>query len=92
MSIANLVSKYILSAEKVLKEIQRNDKLCITSENIDSVMKYIEDYLKDAKYYRDQKKFETSLTSIAYCEGLLDALKIMGLVNFDWPNNLEKKK
>ena len=39
MSIANLVSKYILSAEKVLKEIQRNDKLCITSKNIDNVIK-----------------------------------------------------
>lgn len=92
MNIANLVSKYILSAEKVLEEIQRTDKITINSDNIEKIIKYIEDYLKDAKYYRDQKKFETSLTSIAYCEGLLDALKLMGLVNFDWPNNVEKKK
>ncbi|MBK5134096.1 MAG: DUF357 domain-containing protein [Candidatus Lokiarchaeota archaeon] len=92
MSIIKLVSKYIISAEKVLKDIKINDEINITSDNINNIIKYIEDYLKDAKYYRDQKKFETSLTSIAYCEGLLDALKLMGLVNFDWPNNAEKKK
>ncbi len=92
MSIVKLVSKYIISAEKVLKEIKINDKINITHDNINDILKYSEDYLKDAKYYRDQKKFETSLTSIAYCEGLLDALKLMGLVNFDWPNNQEKRK
>ncbi|MCJ7713923.1 DUF357 domain-containing protein [Candidatus Bathyarchaeota archaeon] len=92
MSIVKLVSKYIISAEKVLKEIKINDEINITNDNINDIIKYIKDYLKDAKYYRDQKKFETSLTSIAYCEGLLDALKLMGLVNFDWPNNQEKRK
>ena len=92
MNIVPLVSKYIKSAEKVLKEIQRKEEINITSEDVDNIIKYIEDYLKDAKYYRDQKKFETSLTSIAYCEGLLDALRLMGVVNFDWPNNAEKKK
>ncbi|MCJ7713432.1 DUF357 domain-containing protein, partial [Candidatus Bathyarchaeota archaeon] len=71
MSIIKLVSKYIISAEKVLKDIKINDEINITSDNINNIIKYIEDYLKDAKYYRDQKKFETSLTSIAYCEGLL---------------------
>ena len=92
MSIVKLVSKYIISAEKVLKEIKINDEINITNDNINDIIKYIKDYLKDAKYYRDHKKFETSLTSIAYCEGLLDALKLMGLVNFDWPNNQEKRK
>ena len=92
MSIVKLVSKYIISAEKVLKEMKINDEINITNDNINDIIKYIKDYLKDAKYYRDQKKFETSLTSIAYCEGLLDALKLMGLVNFDWPNNQEKRK
>jgi hypothetical protein len=27
------------------------------------------DYLEDAKYYKAQGKLETSLTSVAYCEG-----------------------
>jgi hypothetical protein len=48
--------------------------------------------LEDAKYYKDQKRFETSLTSVAYCEGLLEALRLLGAVKFEWPTNqLEQK-
>ena len=92
MNITVLISKYINSAEKVLKEIQREDELSITNEDIDNIIMHAKDYLKDAKYYRDQKKFETSLTSIAYCEGLLDALKLMGFVNFEWTKKETRKK
>jgi len=42
-------------------------------------------YLQDAKYYRDGKRFDVSLASVAYCEGLLDALKMLGAVKFEWP-------
>jgi len=47
--------------------------------------------LKDAKYYKDEKKFETSLTSIAYCEGLLDALRLLGVVKFEWPTKKKRE-
>jgi len=92
VNITVLISKYINSAEKVLKEIQRKDELSITNEDVDNIIKYAKDYLKDAKYYRDQKEFETSLTSIAYCEGLLDALKLMEFVNFEWTKKETRKK
>ncbi|MCW3998383.1 MAG: DUF357 domain-containing protein [Candidatus Bathyarchaeota archaeon] len=92
MKLENLISKYINSTEKVLKEIQRKDEVNISNEDIDNIIKYVEDYLKDAKYYRDQKKLDTSLTSIAYCEGLLDALRLIGVVNFDWTKREENKK
>jgi len=36
-------------------------------------------YLKDAKYYLENQKPTTSLASIAYAEGLLDALVYLGL-------------
>ena len=92
MSIETLVSKYINSAEKVLKKIQIKDEISITNENIDNIIKYAKDYLQDAKYYKNQSKFETSLTSIAYCEGLLDALKLLDVVNFDWATRELKEK
>jgi len=93
MSLETLTSKYIASAEKVLKEIQRTKStVTVTKENVDSILGYVKDYLKDAKYYKSQKKFETSLTSIAYCEGLLDALKLLGAVKFEWPTKTEIKK
>ena len=53
------------------------------------VLRWANDYLKDAKYYKAQGNLETSLTSVAYCEGILDSLRLIGAVNFEWPLNRE---
>jgi hypothetical protein len=93
MSLETLTSKYIASTEKVLKEIQpTKGTINVTEENVANILGYVTDYLEDAKYYKAQKKLETSLTSIAYCEGLLDALKLLGAVKFEWPAKTERKK
>jgi hypothetical protein len=79
MTVQTLTQKYITSTEKTLKELQWNKgPLSVTDEAINRVKEYIDAYLKDAKYFSEQKQFETSLTSIAYCEGLIDALKLIG--------------
>lgn len=93
MSAEELATKYISSAEKVLAEMQQTrETLTVNEEQVKSILEYVEAYVKDAKYYKEQKRFETSLTSIAYCEGLLDALKLLGAVKFEWPANKENKK
>jgi hypothetical protein len=93
MSLEALTSKYISSAEKVLKELQHTKILIsVTEESVANILRWAADYLKDAKYYKAQGKFETSLTSVAYCEGLLDALRLLGAVKFEWPTNQERKK
>ncbi len=81
MSAEALTAKYIEGMEKTLKNMQRTMGLVSVSEKcVDEILSCIQAYLKDAKYYREGKKFETSLTSIAYCEGLFDALKLIGVV------------
>jgi hypothetical protein len=86
MSLESLVSKYIVSAETVLGELQRaHGSLTVDETSVGKVIAYVETYLADAKYYKAQKSFETSLTSVAYCEGLLDALRLLGAVHFEWP-------
>jgi hypothetical protein len=93
MNSEALASKYIVSAEKVLKKIQRaKGDITVNEERIDNILTYVTSYLADAKYYKAQKRFETSLTSIAYCEGLLDALKLIGAVKFEWPANTKNEK
>jgi hypothetical protein len=93
MSLEGLVTKYIISTENVLKEMQRTkDLINVTEECVDNVLDYVTAYLEDAKYYKAQKRFETSLTSVAYCEGLLDALRLLGAVKFEWPTKTERKK
>jgi hypothetical protein len=93
MSLEALTCKYIVSAEKVLKEMQRvKGAIMLNDESVNKIIEYATAYLEDAKYYKAQKRFETSLTSIVYCEGLLDALKLLGAVKFEWPTNTKSAK
>jgi hypothetical protein len=92
MSLEALATKYIISAEKVIAEMQRTKGAVTVDETcVDEILGYVTAYLEDAKYYKAQKKFETSLTSVAYCEGLLDALRLLGVVKFEWPAEAERK-
>jgi hypothetical protein len=93
MSAEALTAKYISSAEKVLKGLERTKTAIVLDEkSVENIISYATAYLKDAKYYKAQKKLETSLTSIAYCEGLLDALRLLGAVKFEWPANTKRKQ
>jgi FAD synthetase len=79
-------------AEKVFSELKRTQTpVSLTEEMVAAVLSYANDYLEDAKYYKAQGNLETSLASVAYCEGLLDALRLIGAVNFEWPTNQERK-
>jgi len=86
MSLEELVSKYIASAEHVFCRLEIvQTRINIDVSGIMKVVKSAKAYLEDAKYYKDQKRFDVSLASVAYCEGLLDALKLLGTVKFEWP-------
>jgi FAD synthetase len=92
MSLEALTTKYISMAEKVFSELTKNKTpIDLSEEMAASVLSYAMDYLEDAKYYKAQGNLETSLTSVAYCEGLLDALRLIGAVNFEWPTNQKEK-
>jgi FAD synthetase len=80
MSLEELVSKYIASTEHVLSEIEIAETLNVDVTSVKKVVEFAKAYLQDAKYYRDKSKFEVSLASVAYCEGLLDALKLLGAI------------
>jgi FAD synthetase len=92
VSLEALTVKYISMAEKVFSQLTRTlTSNSLTEETVTAVLSYAIDYLEDAKYYKAQGKLETSLTSVAYCEGLLDALRLIGAVNFEWPSNQKEK-
>ena len=85
MKIDDLITKYVKGAERVIKEIENvPDDVQLNSEEAKTVFDWAKRYLSDAKYYQERGKLETSLTSVAYCEGLLDALRLLGAVEFTW--------
>ncbi len=93
MSLEALADKYIGSAEKVLAELKRTQTpITVNEATVSEVLRWAVDYLEDAKYYKAQGKLETSLTSVAYCEGLLDGLRLMGAVTFVWPTKQENRE
>lgn len=83
--IEELITKYIKGADRVIKEIgQLPEETQLNGEEAKTVLDWAKRYLEDAKYYQKEGKLETSLTSVAYCEGLLDALRLLGAVEFSW--------
>jgi len=85
MTLEELITKYIRGAERVFKEIgQLPEDVHLNEEEAKTVFDWAKRYLEDAKYYQKEGKLETSLTSVAYCEGLLDALRLLGAVEFSW--------
>jgi hypothetical protein len=86
MNAQDLTQKYIFNMEKTLQTMQKTTgSLQVNEQCVEEIFGYVTAYLQDAKYYREQKQFETSLTSIAYCEGLFDALKLIGAVKIPPP-------
>ena len=85
MTLKELVSKYVQNSERVFTEIKiTRDSILIDGEKAQSVVETAKRYLEDAKYYQKRSRLETSLASVAYCEGLLDALRLLGIAEFSW--------
>ena len=85
MKIDELITKYIKGAQRVVQEIgQISEDVNLKDEEAKTVFDWAKHYLEDAKYYQEKEKLETSLTAVAYCEGLLDALRLLGAVDFSW--------
>ena len=88
MTLQELTSKYIRNTERVFSELKlAQDVVVIDEEKIKSIIESARRYLDDSKYYEKENRMETSLASVAYCEGLLDALRQLGVVEFTWPTN-----
>jgi hypothetical protein len=72
--------KYIATFEKSLQNsIQVEQNTAVKAVDIKRVRDAMLRYLQDANYYLEHDKPVTSLASIAYAEGLLDALTFLRL-------------
>jgi len=78
-----LIDKYSKGCRKVLDTLEIKPLKQPTEEQVKNLLDHVNRYLDDAEYYAAEKK-PTSLTSVAYAEGILDALKLLGLAEFEW--------
>ena len=80
---AERARRYISSFQKALSGSAILKENRIGSAAVTKVTDTINRYLEDARYYLKNNKPTTSLASIAYAEGLLDALIFLGLAKQD---------
>lgn len=90
MKVERLVARYLRNAEEAFRQIDEN--ATVSSPAVVRVLDHAKRYYEDSTYYHHQKRFETALTSVAYCEGLLDALRLLGMVEFEWATRNESEE
>ena len=82
--VEQLIEKYSVGCRRVLGELKLNPlPKTIIKAQVDEMLDHTNRYLDDAEYYRGEDD-PVALTSVAYAEGVLDALKLLGLVEFEW--------
>jgi diphthine synthase len=83
-TVDGLIEKYTVGCRGVLGELKTNQlPKNVDEAQVDETLDQVDRYLDDAEYYRGEND-PVALTSVAYAEGLLDALKLLGLVEFEW--------
>lgn len=76
-------TRYIETTTQSLGRLRpKNLPLTISQSQLDYVLELARGYVKDAQHYAEKRKPVTSLACISYAEGLLDAMKFLGLVEF----------
>lgn len=80
----SLIDKYIAGCRRVREAMKITPPTSpLTQAQIQDLLNHVDRYLADAEYYRAEKK-PTALTSVAYAEGILDSLKLLGIADFQW--------
>ena len=93
MSIEDLVARYINSADHVCQTLEFVEQpATLHASDARRVAETAKTYLDDAKHFMREQRFEVSLTAVAYCEGLLDALRLLGAVRFEWSSNVKPER
>ena len=75
------VRSYILKVERVLEEI----RIRVGLEKVVDVIEIAKSYLEDSKKFLENGEVFNAVAAISYAEGLLDSLRNIGYVDFEWP-------
>jgi FAD synthetase len=81
VDVVERLRAYILNVEQFVEKVLSQN----LSEDARRLVELAKSYLSDAKYYYESGDHFTSLACIAYAEGVLDALRLLGIVKgVDW--------
>ncbi|MEN2999640.1 MAG: DUF357 domain-containing protein, partial [Acidilobaceae archaeon] len=72
--------RYIENVERALESLRVKEEA-----KAEPLLDAVKRYVSDARHYLDAGDEETALTIASYAEGLLDALRYLGLGEVEWP-------
>ncbi len=72
--------RYIEGAVRALASVRR-----ALGQGYERLLDAASRYIEDADYYLSKGDCDTALAAVSYAEGLLDALKYLGVVEPEWP-------
>lgn len=78
------LSRYISSFKESLKSLKIIDSS--SSKVVDLALSYF----NDSRYYFEKKDCITGLVTISYAEGILDALRALSTIEWNWQRPVEK--
>ncbi len=82
--LERLIEKYSESCRRVIRDLDPKDlPRAVTLQDVKALTGHAANYLDDGEYYQTERK-ATALASVSYAEGILDALRLLGLVEFEW--------
>jgi diphthine synthase len=82
--LERLIEKYGAACRRALDEMEVSLlPRMMTDEEVKTLIDHAVRYLRDAEHYARERK-ATALASVSYAEGILDALRLLGLVDFEW--------
>jgi diphthine synthase len=83
-TLERLIDKYSAGCRRAIDNLEtREPPKAITPDEVKTLIEHAERYLNDADHYTGERK-PTALASVSYAEGILDALRLLGLVDFKW--------
>ncbi len=78
---------YIQNFKKSLSTLRIHSESSEVRKIIDLALRYV----LDSEYYYEKGDCETGLVTISYAEGLLDALRLLNMIEFSWLKSREIK-
>ena len=82
--VAVLIVRYGESCRRAVEELEYAELPSeVSREGVKTLIEHAVRYLEDAEHYAEERR-ATALASVSYAEGILDALRLLGLVEFEW--------
>lgn len=76
--VKNRIEKYVEKTKRIINAL-------VSSDRIDKkFLEYVDAYVEDSIRFLSSGDYTNALLAIGYAEGLLDALRLIGMVDFKW--------